>query len=61
MVRTIVTALIFVASIGSLTFAYFADPSNDIITGSTSLESLTVGEDVKNFSVPEFKAIDSFH
>ncbi len=45
---TIVTIVILLGSAGSMFVAYFAEPSNDVIVGTTSLENLSVGDDVKN-------------
>jgi hypothetical protein len=47
-ILTIVTVLIMVASLGSASIAYFGDPTNEVIVGSTSLGDLQIGDDVKN-------------
>lgn len=43
---SVVSLLLLLGSVLSAGVAYLASPSNDIITGSTSLEDLTIEEDV---------------
>lgn len=45
---TLVMALTILAGLGSVTIAYFGDPSGDLIVGSTTLQSLDIQDEVKD-------------